>query len=75
MFTKHYSKDINIYINIICDSHRSSYSHNFIENYNKIIDLFLNFMNESTGVACVALIWNVTKEQVFFFYKRMFLKN
>ena len=72
--TKHYSKDINIYINIICDSHRSSYSHNFIENYNKIIDLFLNFMNESTGVACVALIWNVTKERFFLLQKNVFKK-
>ena len=64
LLTQNNSKDINIYINIICDL--SSYSHNFIENYNKIIDLFLNFMNESTGVACVALM------NVFFFSKECF---
>ena len=61
--TKHYSKVINIYIIIICD-HRSSYSHNFIENYNKIIDLFLNFMNESTGVH--VLLYMECYERTFF---------
>ena len=31
-------------------------------------------MNESTGVACVALIWNVTKECFFLLQKNVFKK-
>ena len=31
-------------------------------------------MNESTGIACVALIWNVTKERFFLLQKNIFKK-
>ena len=31
-------------------------------------------MNESTGVACVALKWNVTKERFFLLQKNVFKK-